>query len=398
MDLYPSRADAYTLIAQIGTGAFATVFSAEVVESKEKVAIKIIPLEEITFNLDEVRNEIKTLRLLKHENVVPICTSFVDEDELWLVMPLMEAGSCARIIKTNYPNGIKDEAVVLRILQEILLGLKYLHSDGRIHRDIKAGNVLISKEGDVKLADFGVAGTLTEHGQRRNNRNTFVGTPCWMAPEVMEQQDGHNHRADLWSVGITALELAYGRAPYAHFPPMKVLILTLQEDPPTADIYRDSSYKFSSDFHKFVDKCLRKDPRERRSVEYLLEKFDKVFKRACTKDEFKNRFVLPNLPQETDVKDVRGLDRQSRRKDSARKVAPLSWNFGIYASLKKEEIQGIITTESNEAVEAQLHAKEVESEAAPQGDCCHPPAPILLSEPKDDNPIPSPASPVLLLA
>lgn len=353
---YPSRSNGYTLLSQIGSGAFATVFSADVVATHEKVSIKILPLEEITFNLEEIRNEIKTLRMLKHENIVPIHTSFVDEDELWIVMPLMEAGSCARILKSTFTTGIKDESVVLRVLQQLLIGLKYIHTDGNIHRDVKAGNILISKEGDVKLADFGVAGTLTEQGQRRNNRNTFVGTPCWMAPEVMEQQDGYNQKADIWSVGITALELAYGRAPYALFPPMKVLILTLQEEPPTADIYKDPSYKFSSDFHKFVAKCLRKDPKDRRSAEGLLEKFDKLFKKACTKEELRQRIVVPSMATiASECKDVRGMDRSARRKDS-RKMAPVSWNFGDFASMKKAEIQAQIgETAPPKMVDTQSH-------------------------------------------
>lgn len=139
----------------------------------------------------------------KHKNVVSCLVSFIEGTDLWLVMPILSAGSCLDVLRLNFPNGIQDEAVIATILHETLEGLRYFHENQQIHRDIKAGNILLDMDGHVFISDFGVSASLKK-GQKRK---TFVGSPCWMAPEVMEQT-GHDYSADVWSVGITAIELA----------------------------------------------------------------------------------------------------------------------------------------------------------------------------------------------
>lgn len=267
--------DDYKLDQVIGQGSSAIVYLATYQKSSsscegkpQKVSIKVIDLDMFERNqIDELRRELQIMTLSKHPNLLPVHGSFVNGSKLFIVTPFLSAGSGLDIMKTAFQRGM-EESVIATILKQVLQGLEYLHSHGLIHRDIKAGNLLVGSDGLVQLADFGVSSTLTDHGSRGASRKTFVGTPCWMAPEVMDQS-GYDYKADIWSFGITALELANGHAPYAKFPPMKVLMLTLQNPSPTLD--RDSTmHKYTKSFKDMIDSCLQKDPTKRPSAEKLL--------------------------------------------------------------------------------------------------------------------------------
>lgn len=337
---YPTTADAYDVFAEIGIGAFATVYRAQVKETGEEVAIKVMDLEQFNANWEEVRREIEVMVSSHHPNVVRILTSFVDEQDLWIVMPLLQAGSCASIMKQIYPTGMKDEALVATILKEVLLGLCYIHKNGRIHRDLKAGNILVSNQGEVQLADFGVAGTLLEHGDRKKSVKTFTGTPCWMAPEVMEHNNssGYDEKADIWSFGITAMELAFGRAPYAKFQPMKVMLLTLSEEPPTCEIYKDNSYEFSSAFHEMISKCLRKDASKRRNAKKLLE--HKFFKKAKDKAYIIEK-IVKKLPPRPETKEKIHICKEKTVTDAQKieKSKPVSVGSWVFDKDEFEEFK-----------------------------------------------------------
>ncbi|KAH9667604.1 protein kinase domain-containing protein [Citrus sinensis] len=264
---YPIGAEHYTLYEEVGQGVSASVHRALCIPFNEIVAVKILDFERDNSDLSNISREAQTMILVDHPNVLKSHCSFVSDHNLWVVMPFMSGGSCLHILKAAYPDGF-EEVVIATILRE-------------------SGNILIDVRGAIKLGDFGVSACLFDSGDRQRMRNTFVGTPCWMAPEVMEQLHGYDFKADIWSFGITALELAHGHAPFSKYPPMKVLLMTLQNAPPGLDYERDRK------FSKMIASCLVKDPSKRPSAKKLLK--HSFFKQARS-NEYIARTLLEGLP------------------------------------------------------------------------------------------------------
>ncbi|XP_046871082.1 mitogen-activated protein kinase kinase kinase kinase 4 isoform X5 [Hypomesus transpacificus] len=260
----------FELVEVVGNGTYGQVYKGRHVKTGQLAAIKVMDVTEE--EEDEIKLEINMLRSYSHHrNIATYYGAFVrkspagQDDQLWLVMEYCGAGSVTDLVKKTKGNSLKEDWIAY-ICREVLRGLLHLHSHHVIHRDIKGQNVLLTENAEVKLVDFGVSAQLDRTIGRRN---TFIGTPYWMAPEVIacdENADStYDYRSDLWSLGITALEMAEGAPPLCDMHPMRALFLIPRNPPPKL-----KSKKWSKRFLSFVESCLVKSHLQRPTTEALL--------------------------------------------------------------------------------------------------------------------------------
>lgn len=322
---YPTFAEGYKLLECVGRGSEGSVWRALCIPLRKDVAIKIIDLERMpTSAIEDLQQQVHTMYSCSmHPHVVRYYTSFVNDQSLWCVMKYLEGGSCSDIMRFGHLNGL-DEAAIKIIIKDTLKALEYFHANGHIHRDIKAGNIVISETGTVQVADFGVSGSVIEE-----LRTTLCGSPCWMAPEVMKrawvqnkQTDGYDSSVDIWSLGITALELAKGRPPLSEFAPSRVFSMVVNNPPPSLEDPKEKK-KFSSSFKDFISLCLQKDPSKRPTASALLK--HKFFKGKKNREYLVNS-VLAQLPPLNERSCV-NVD-QTPPTFSPHGKSTASWDFG----------------------------------------------------------------------
>ena len=318
----------FELGPRIGRGSAGDVHTARDKLTDDVVAVKLVDLEEAEDEVEDIQREISYLMQCSSPFVTKYLGCWLDpgSTRLAIAMEYMAGGSVADLISEAFGGPLPESACAV-VCRDLLYALDYLHGEGKIHRDVKCANVLLTGAGEIRLADFGVAGTLTQT-LGGNKRRTFTGTPFWMAPEVIQahESDGYNSKCDIWSLGITAMEAANGTPPYSDLHPMRVLFFIPKNPPP-----RLEGASFSAEFKEFCASCLQKDPDRRpRAAQLVNHRFIADAPERC--DELVDR-VTRRMRGETSTSEMNDSPSNANAEDTRasiqnHKASAPSWDFG----------------------------------------------------------------------
>ncbi|KAH9281246.1 Serine/threonine-protein kinase 3 [Echinococcus granulosus] len=314
------------VICKLGKGSYGSVFKAKHKASGTVVAVKKVPVDS---DLSEIVKEISIMQQCDSPYIVKCFGSLFDNQDLWICMEYCGAGSVADIMRLR--NQTLTEEEIGTILKYSLLGLDYLHQMRKIHRDIKAGNILLTSSGMAKLADFGVAGQLVDTLAKRN---TVIGTPFWMAPEVI-QEVGYNCSADIWSLGITAIEMGDGKPPLGDEHPMRALFMIPSQPSPRL---RDEK-AWSVDFVAFVNSCLARAPEARPSAAALLQTSFIRGAKSCS-------ILLPLIEESNRLREKRLNDSKAAAASTTSPQTPFA-KASAKARARPQEVIDIVEEETS---------------------------------------------------
>ncbi|XP_023221095.1 serine/threonine-protein kinase 10-like isoform X2 [Centruroides sculpturatus] len=314
--------DFWSIVGELGDGAFGKVYKAQSKETGQLTAAKICELKGED-DLEDFMVEIDILTECRHPNIVELIEAFFYESKLWMLIEFCEGGALDSImLDLEKP---LSEPQIRYLCHEICVALDFLHKNKVIHRDLKAGNVLLTLDGGVKLADFGVS---AKNKSTMQKRDSFIGTPYWMAPEVVLcetfRDNPYDYKADIWSLGITLIELAQMEPPNHELSPMRVLLKIQKSDPPTLD----QPSKWSKAFNEFLSLCLTKDPQQRPNADELLKHpfITYASDKKPLKDlisEYKAEVVIEVTEDEEESQDLR-LKRLENSRNSLCRTSHLS--------------------------------------------------------------------------
>jgi len=277
-------------IRKIGKGATGVVFSATDSNGKKVALKKVAPRNRA--EREAVEFEIRVMACTRHPNLIKCHETYRWDNKLWITMEFMEAGTVTDVLCYLQEKGRRlYESHIAYIMRECMKGIEYMHSIKRLHRDIKSDNVLIDHKGNVKMADFGFCCELTEE---KNKRKTVVGTPYWMAPELIKQYE-YDYKVDIWSMGILAYELAEWEPPHMWEKPVRAITLITESDPPTLND------RWSEEFHDFIGLCLQKTPRRRATASELMQ--HPFLKKAASRVEMARIFQIVTSRRQAEKQD-----------------------------------------------------------------------------------------------